>query len=152
MKYSELISELTSKQNNSLNALVSPKNSGKQSSTIRGHKSSIDFQRLLTLNLERENKALHEDIDYLRLRLGELESKHSRDSIEMSVTKELINQLSLSSEKELYKRVLYLKEFYNQSKEQRKFIQKLTTFVSQKTSKTQVSFKDMWNFISSKYN
>ena len=102
--------------------------------------------------LEKENKEMREEIEYLRIRVSEMENKKVRDNAGNNLTKDLINQLSLGSEKELYKRVLYLREFYNQSKDQRKFIQKLTGFVAQKINKKTVSLKDVWNFIGSNYS
>lgn len=152
IKYGELISELTNKHNRSLNTLVSPKGYKKIRFSHQGQKGSIEFQRLINTNLEKENKEMREEIEYLRIRVSEMDNKKVRDNAGNNLTKDLINQLSLGSEKELYKRVLYLREFYNQSKDQRKFIQKLTGFVAQKTNKKTVSLKDVWNFLDSNYS
>ena len=140
-----MLSELNTKQHNSLKNLTSPKGNRGSNGSNQGQ-LSIDFQRLIASNLEKENKALHEELEYLRIKSDELESKKNRETGESSLIKDLINQLKLNTEKELYKRVLYLKEFYHQNKEQRKLIQKLSQFVAHKCNKQQVNLKEIWNF------
>ena len=65
-----MLSELNTKQHNSLKNLTSPKGNRGSNGSNQGQ-LSIDFQRLIASNLEKENKALHEELEYLRIKSDE---------------------------------------------------------------------------------
>lgn len=146
-KYNELLGDVTSLRKSNL-AVLDENGITVEVACKRIENANLDFQRKISSNLEKENKELHEDNEYLKAKLLEIESNLSKEKEESGYIKELITQLGLSTEKELYKKVLCLQELSKQSKEQRALIQKLATYISQKTCKQQVTCKEIWSYLS----
>ena len=108
---------------------------------------ALDFQRKISSNLEQEKKILQEDVEFLRLKLTEYENNNSEQPFESNLISNLMSELEVYSQKELYKKILYLQECFNQAKEQRQLIQRLATLISQKICKPQISCKEVWSYI-----
>ena len=139
-KYNQLISDINSLRKKKAIGVESPVN-GKNNEVL-------DFQRKVSSNLENENRILQEDIEFLRIKVTEMEGKNAREIHQSKVVKDLMRQVGVNSEKEFYAKVLYLLELYNQSKEQIQLIQRIACAITQKTGRSQINSREIWNYLS----
>lgn len=134
-----------------INYLSSPKASvlGLQNFERSGNTSqaaTIDFQRQITASLEKENKTLKAENTILNKKLAKLELDKKFLTKEPEIIKDLMKLLKVKTEKELYTRVMYINEFYYQNKEQKKLLQKITSYVEQETGEVGITLKELGDF------
>jgi reverse gyrase len=140
LKYEELLNEITSLKKSNLSCyderLVET--------------ATVEFYRKVVLGLESEIKELRSENEFFKVKNAELESLMKRNTQESSFMKELIQELGVASEKDLYKKVLFLAEVAKQSKEIRQFVQKVSTIITKKSGKKDLNLKEITNYIQNK--
>ena len=112
----------------------------------RGQQSSYDFQRQVGKALEKEILQLKEENDNLRMKICEIQGFSGNDSL--SLYRKLRAELKVENPSDVLKRVIYLKENYQQSNEIRSFVIKAKEIVSRRCKIKNASFEDILNFIS----
>lgn len=140
LKYEELLNEITSLKKSNFSCYDEK----------TAESATVEFYRKVILSLENEVKEFKVENDFLKVKNEELELMVKRNSNENSFVKDLIQELGVAGEKELYKKVLCLAEIAKQSKENRQLIQKISMIISKKTGKSNLSLKEIGNYIHNK--
>lgn len=108
--------------------------------------SSVEFQRLITASLEKENKVLKTENNYLSNKLSKLKLEKKFPIKTPDIVSELMKLLKVRTEKELYTRVMYLYEFYNQNKDQEKLLQKIICYVEKQTGQVGINLSELGDY------
>lgn len=111
----------------------------------RGQQFSFDFQRQVGKALEKEILQLKEENDNLRMKICEIQGYSGNDSL--SLYRKLRAELKVDNPSDVLKRVIFLKENYQQSNEIRSFVIKAKELVSRRCKIKNVGFEDILNFI-----
>lgn len=136
LKYEELLSDLMQLKKSSMNV----------GDDKKVENLNIEFYRKLIMRIESENKELNSELEFVKVKCSELELLQKKES-ERQFVKDLINELGVAGEKELYKKVLCLVEIAKQNKDQRQLIQKIASIITKKTGKKEVDLKEMALYI-----
>ncbi|OMJ80136.1 hypothetical protein SteCoe_19679 [Stentor coeruleus] len=143
-KYSDLINDISlMKKGHMPSNKINPLNPGLSSNT---QVSSVEFQRLIAASLEKENKVLKTENNYLSNKLSKLKLEMKFPIKTPDIITELIKLLKVRTEKELYTRVMYLYEFYNQNKDQEKLLQKILLYVEKQSGQVGISISELGDY------
>lgn len=136
LKYEELLTDLMVLKKNAVGVVDDKK----------VENLNIEFYRKLIMKIELENKELKSELEFVRVKCSELELLQRKEN-ENGFVKDLISELGVGSEKDLYKKVLCLVEIAKQNKDQRQLIQKIASMITKKTGKKEVDLKEITLYI-----
>ncbi|OMJ88265.1 hypothetical protein SteCoe_9851 [Stentor coeruleus] len=150
-KHSDLMKDILLMKRSQINYLSSPKSSVLNSQNFEHsanttQATTIDFHRQIAASLEKENKSLKAENNILNKKLAKFELDKKFLTKEPEIIKDLTKLLKVKTEKELYTRIMYINEFYYQNKEQKKLLQKITSYVEKETGEVGITLKELGDF------
>ena len=110
-----------------------------------GRDSSFGFHRQLSKALEKEIQMLREQNNSLRIKICEIQGYDGNHS--NNLFRVLKSELELSDPQDILNRILYLQEYYTQTKELKVFLNRISALIREKTSKKKVKFSDILDFM-----
>lgn len=122
--------------------------SGKNDILLNGSKSrrdsSFGFHRQLSKALEKEIQMLREQNNALKIKICEIQGYDGNQS--NNLFRVLKSELELNDPQDILNRILYLQEYYSQTKELKVFLSRISVLIKEKTNKKVVNFSEILDF------
>lgn len=110
-----------------------------------GKDSRLGFQRQVCKSLEKEIQMLKEHNNALSIKICEIQEYDGNHS--SNLFRILRSELELKDPKDILRRILYLQEYYSQTKEMKKGLTRISALIREKTNRKIKNFSEIIEFL-----